>query len=77
MSLEVCAFVVSLLDKIDRLRVEVDRLNKTPKNSSLPPSTQHPHAKPPRSRAKKEEAAGLGVRAPLDISDAAPRVTND
>ena len=32
--------------RISELKDEICRLKKTPKNSSLPPSTQHPHAKP-------------------------------
>jgi transposase len=32
--------------RISELKDEISRLKKTPKNSSLPPSTQHPHAKP-------------------------------
>jgi transposase len=35
------------------------RLGKTPQNSSLPPSTQHPHAKPvPRRRQSKKRRGG-------------------
>ena len=35
------------------------RLNKTPQNSSLPPSTQHPHAKPaPRQPKSKKQRGG-------------------
>ena len=41
------AFVESLLARIDELESQV---KKTPQNSSLPPSTQHPHAKPERVR---------------------------
>jgi len=58
------AFVLALLAEIDQLRAEVRDLegqladrHPTPRNSSLPPSTQHPHAKPapvrPRSRKKR------------------------
>jgi transposase len=38
------------------------RLYKTPQNSSLPPSTQHPHAKPapPRSKSKKKRGGQPG-----------------
>jgi transposase len=31
---------------------------KTPQNSSLPPSTQHPHAKPPRGKRKSKNRRG-------------------
>jgi transposase len=40
---EAQAIIRLLLAKIAELE---DRLNKTPRNSSLPPSTEHPHAKP-------------------------------
>lgn len=43
------AFVDMLIDRIAKLEA---RLGATPQNSSLPPSTQHPHAKPPRKRGK-------------------------
>jgi len=39
------AFVESLLARIEQLEA---RLEMTPANSSLPPSSRHPHAKPPR-----------------------------
>ena len=51
------AFVDALLKRIDDLEVELKSLNKTPQNSSLPPSTQHPHAKPRRTRTEVEEEA--------------------
>src|SRR5829696_8156486 len=58
------AFVLALTAEIDQLRAEIRDLkcqlagrHPTPENSSLPPSTQHPHAKPtptrPRSRKKR------------------------
>jgi transposase len=34
------------------------RLAKTPQNSSLPPSTQHPHAKPPARKPKSKRKRG-------------------
>ena len=41
-------FVESLLERIRKLEAKA---GLTPQNSSLPPSTQHPHAKPaPRKR---------------------------
>jgi len=47
------AAFLSLLDQIDRLTRQVETLTDqvqklTPRNSSLPPSTEHPHAKPKR-----------------------------
>ena len=41
--------------EIDELKAQVKRL--TPQNSSVPPSTQHPHARPPakpKSKSKKQ-----------------------
>jgi transposase len=35
-----------------------ERLGKSPQNSSLPPSTQHPHAKPPVDRPKSQRNRG-------------------
>jgi transposase len=43
------AFVASLIDRIEKLEA---RLALNPQNSSLPPSSQHPHAKPPREKKK-------------------------
>lgn len=43
------AFVDMLLDRIAKLE---GRVSPNPQNSSLPPSTQHPHAKPPRKKDK-------------------------
>lgn len=43
------AFVELLIDRILKLEA---RLGLNPQNSSLPPSTQHPHAKPPREKKK-------------------------
>jgi transposase len=45
--------VLSLLAEIDELNSEIDRLKKTPQNSSVPPSTEHPHKKPPPKKKKK------------------------
>src|SRR5450631_713692 len=39
--------------RIAALEAEVAALKKTPRNSSLPPSTEHPHAKPPRDKEQK------------------------
>lgn len=59
------AYVLMLLDQIDRLTQRVDGLTEqvqklTPRNSSLPPSTEHPHAKPKRKPAagKKKKQGG-------------------
>ncbi len=47
MSPAVRAFVVMLLDRIAKLEA---RLGLSPQNSSLPPSSQHPHARPLRKK---------------------------
>lgn len=49
------AFVETLLARIDELEA---RLKKSPHNSSLPPSTQHPHAKPARGKPKTKRKRG-------------------
>jgi transposase len=41
-----------------RIAELVGRLGKTPQNSSLPPSTQHPHAKPPTRKPKSKLKRG-------------------
>ena len=57
------AFVKSLLAYISKLEARIEELErqlkgKTPQNSSLPPSTQHPHAKPPRRKRKSKKKRG-------------------
>lgn len=49
------AFVESLLDRIDELEA---RLGKSPENSSKPPSSRHPHAKPPPKKSKSKRKRG-------------------
>jgi transposase len=53
------AFVESLLDRIGKLE---DRVGLNPQNSSLPPSTQHPHARPqpPKRKSKKKRGGQPG-----------------
>jgi transposase len=52
-------FVESLLDRIGKLEA---RVGLTPQNSSLPPSTQHPHARPqsPKRKSKKKRGGQPG-----------------
>jgi transposase len=58
---EAQAIIRALAAEVKRLNARVAeleaRLSKTPKNSSLPPSSQHPHAKPlpqkPKSKRKR------------------------
>jgi transposase len=47
-----------LLAEIEGLRAEISGLKKTPRNSSLPPSSEHPHAKPPRQGPKAKHKRG-------------------
>lgn len=44
-----------LLAKIQELEA---RLNKSPRNSSLPPSSEHPHGKPPRHKDRSKKKRG-------------------
>src|SRR3990172_4365717 len=56
---EAQAIIRTLLAKIAELEA---RLNKTPQNSSLPPSSQHPHVKPapPRTASGKKPGGQPG-----------------
>ena len=49
---------LALLRRLDEAEAKIEKL--TPRNSSLPPSTEHPHAKPKRekSRGKKKRKQG-------------------
>ncbi|HKV54108.1 MAG TPA: IS66 family transposase [Candidatus Binataceae bacterium] len=44
--------------RISALEAEVAAVKKTPRNSSLPPSVEHPHAKPAPQREKSGKKAG-------------------
>ena len=57
------AEIAGLRAELNDLRAQVEELRrqakgKTPQNSSLPPSTQHPHAKAAGEEAEVEEATG-------------------
>jgi transposase len=52
---EAQAIIRFLLARLAELEA---RLNKTPQNSSLPPSAQHPHGKPPRKKDKSGKKRG-------------------
>ncbi len=52
---EAQAIIRALLARLAELEA---RLNQTPHNSSVPPSTTHPHAKPPRSQKKSQRRPG-------------------
>ncbi len=61
---EAQAIIRTLLANLAKLEAEVEELRrqvkgKTPQNSSLPPSTRHPHAKPaPRKPKSKKKRGG-------------------
>ncbi len=64
---EAQAIIRLLLAKIGELEARIEELErrmkgKTPQNSSLPPSTQHPHARPqpPRRKSKKRRGGQPG-----------------
>jgi len=53
------ALVRALVEYYEGRIAELEsRLNKTPQNSSLPPSGQHPHAKPTPARSKSKKQRG-------------------
>jgi len=57
------AFTQSLLARVAQLEAELEELRrqvkgKTPQNSSLPPSTQHPHVKPKSRKRKSKKKRG-------------------
>jgi transposase len=59
---DIQALVVAIIkhyeQRIAKLEEELAALKKTPRNSSLPPSTEHPHAKPPRDQKKSKKKRG-------------------
>lgn len=64
---EAQAIIRALLAEIVELKARIEELErqakgKTPQNSSLPPSTQHPHARPqlPRRKSKKKRGGQPG-----------------
>ena len=64
---EAQALIRLLLAKIAELEARIEALErqgkgKTPQNSSLPPSTQHPHARPqpPKRKSKKKRGGQFG-----------------
>jgi transposase len=61
-SAEAQAIIRLLLAQIAELKSEIAGLKKTPQNSSLPPSTQHPHAKfaTPKPKSKKKRGGQPG-----------------
>ena len=57
-----------LLAKLAEVEAELKALKKTSQNSSLPPSTQHPHAKP--ASPKRKRGGQPGHEEALTIADA-------
>ncbi len=59
---EAQAIIRLLLAQIAELKADLARLKKTPQNSSLPPSSQHPHVKPapPKSRSQRKRGGQPG-----------------
>ena len=59
---DVQTLIVSIINhyeqRIAKLEAELAGLKKTPRNSSLPPSTEHPHAKPLRDKKKSKKKRG-------------------
>jgi transposase len=56
------AQIAELKAELEQLRRQVSGSGKTPQNSSLPPSTQHPHARPqpPRRKSRKKRGGQPG-----------------
>lgn len=52
------AIIHALMQRIAELEAELNLLRKTPQNSSLPPSTQHPHARPAPQKPKSKKKRG-------------------
>lgn len=50
--------VAELKAEVAKLKAELGAARKTPRNSSLPPSSEHPHAKPPPAKAKSQKKRG-------------------
>jgi transposase len=50
--------VAELKAEVAKLQAELAAVKKTPRNSSLPPSSEHPHAKPPPPQPKSKKQRG-------------------
>jgi transposase len=44
--------------RIAKLEADLAARDKTPRNSSLPPASEHPHAKPPRAKRRSKKKRG-------------------
>ncbi len=58
--------------RIAALEAEIASLKKTPRNSSLPPSTEHPHAKPASQKDKSGKKPGGQLGHPKHVSALIP-----
>ncbi len=45
-------------ERIAKLQAELEGFKKSPRNSSLPPSSEHPHAKPPAAKPRSNKKQG-------------------
>src|SRR5271156_5642465 len=52
------ARIAGLESELAVVRAELEATRKTPRNSSLPPSSEHPHAKPPPQKKKRGKKPG-------------------
>lgn len=50
--------VAELKAEVAKLKAELAAARKTPRNSSLPPSSEHPHAKAPPAKSKSKKKRG-------------------
>ena len=50
--------IATLEAELAAVRAALEATKKTPRNSSLPPSTEHPHAKPPKKKKKSGKKRG-------------------
>ena len=55
---EMAAREERMMARMAELEAQVADLKRTPQNSSLPPSTQHPHDKPPPAKTKSGRPRG-------------------
>ena len=67
---EAQAIIRALLAKIQELQ---DRLNQSPRNSSIPPSAEHPHAKPPRPKSQAALCAYTPPTRPYHVTTSSVR----
>lgn len=74
---EMAAREARMMARIAELEAELAALKRTPQNSSLPPSTQHPHAKPPTSKTQSGRPRGGQIGHPKHERKLRPTVECD